>query len=164
MESNKDQSDPNGKSLPSGEVGGVRFNWGHKIAIVYTSFALFMIFLVVMAFRQNFDLVADDYYAQEIAYQGRIDQMNNAKAKDYMVSAEQDAETLTLRFPVPATNVKLHLFRPSDENMDLHQSSETSVTELTFLRKDLTAGKYLAKLEWQAEGETYYEEKTLVIN
>lgn len=139
-------------------------NWGHKIAAVYISFALFMIFLVVMAFQQNFDLVADDYYAQEIAYQGRIDQMNNAKAKDYMVAAEQDAEMLTLRFPVPATNVKVHIFRPSDEGMDLRQSSEASITELTFLRKDLTTGKYLAKLEWQAEGETFYEEKVIVIN
>ncbi len=139
-------------------------NWGHKIAAVYISFALFMIFLVVMAFRQNFDLVADDYYAQEIAYQGRIDQMNNAKEKDYMVTAEQDTEKLTLRFPVPATNVKVHIFRPSDEGMDLRQSSETSTTELTFLRKDLSTGKYLAKVEWQAEGETYYEEKILIIN
>jgi len=139
-------------------------NWGHKIAAVYIAFALFMIFLVVMAFRQNFDLVADDYYAQEIAYQGRIDQMNNAKAKGYMVAAEQDAEKLTLRFPVPATNVKIHIFRPSDEGMDLHLSPETEVTILTVPRKDLTAGKYLAKVEWQAEGETYYEEKVIVVD
>jgi hypothetical protein len=139
-------------------------NWGHKIALVYISFALFMIFLVVMAFRQNFDLVADDYYAQEIAYQTRIDHVQNATAKGYALAVEQDAEVLTLRFPVPATNVKVHIFRPSDEGMDLHGSSETSITELTFLRKDLSAGKYLAKVEWQAEGEIYYEEKILVIN
>jgi nitrogen fixation protein FixH len=139
-------------------------NWGHKIALVYIAFALFMIFLVVMAFRQNFDLVADDYYAQELAYQGRIDQVNNAKAKGYMVAAEQDAEKLTLRFPVPATNVKVHIFRPSDEGMDLHLSSITEVTVLTVPRKDLTAGKYLAKIEWQAEGETYYEEKVIVVD
>lgn len=139
-------------------------NWGHKIAAVYISFALFMIFLVVMAFRQNFDLVADDYYAQEIAYQTRIDHVQNAKAKNYAVTAEQDTEKLTLRFPVPATNVKVHIFRPSDEGMDLHGSSETSITELTFLRKDLSTGKYLAKVEWQAEGETFYEEKVIVVN
>jgi hypothetical protein len=139
-------------------------NWGHKIAAVYISFALFMIFLVVMAFRQNFDLVADDYYAQEIAYQTRIDHVQNAKAKNYMVTAEQDAEKLTLRFPVPATNVKVHIFRPSDEGMDLHGASETSITELIFLRKDLSTGKYLAKVEWQAEGVTFYEEKVIVVN
>jgi hypothetical protein len=139
-------------------------NWGHKIAAVYISFALFMIFLVVMAFRQNFDLVADDYYAQEIAYQTRIDHVQNAKAKNYGVTAEQDAEKLTLRFPVPATNVKVHIFRPSDEGMDLHGASETSITELIFLRKDLSTGKYLAKVEWQAEGVTFYEEKVIVVN
>lgn len=139
-------------------------NWGHKIAAVYIGFALFMVFLVVMAFQQNVDLVADDYYAQEIAYQTRIDHVQNAKAKNYMVSAEQDEEKLTLRFPVAATNVKVQLFRPSDEGMDLHAASETSIIELTFLRKDLSAGKYLAKVEWQAEGESYYEEKVVVVN
>lgn len=139
-------------------------NWGHKIAAVYIGFALFMIFLVVMAFQQNVDLVADDYYAQEIAYQTRIDHVQNAKAKNYTVSTKLDEERLSLRFPVPATHVKVHMFRPSDKGMDLHAVSETSTSELTFLRKDLSAGKYLAKVEWQAEGETYYEERVVVVN
>ncbi|MGB1317661.1 MAG: FixH family protein, partial [Flavobacteriales bacterium] len=53
-------------------------NWGWGISIFYGSFVVFMLGMVTLAFQQDFDLVADDYYEQEIAYQGRIDQMNNA--------------------------------------------------------------------------------------
>ncbi len=52
--------------------------WGWRITILYSSFVVFMIGMAVMAFRQDFDLVSDDYYEEEIAYQGRIDQMTNA--------------------------------------------------------------------------------------
>ncbi|MCB9190933.1 MAG: FixH family protein [Flavobacteriales bacterium] len=56
--------------------------WGTRITLFYGSFVAFMLFMVVMAVQQDFDLVADNYYEQEIAYQDRIDQMNNANS-DY---------------------------------------------------------------------------------
>ncbi|MCF8255969.1 MAG: FixH family protein [Flavobacteriales bacterium] len=149
-------------SRPEGNLFGL--NWGHRIALAYIGFVLFMIGLVVMAFQQKFDLVADDYYAQEIAYQGRIDQMDNAKAKNYTLTVEQSSDEVTLRFPTASTGVRVQFFRPSDETMDIHRTSEESVMELIFLRSDLSSGKYLVKAEWQADGKVYYEEKAIVIN
>ena len=37
-------------------------NWGKGVTIAFVLFVGFIMFMVVGAFRQNFDLVADDYY------------------------------------------------------------------------------------------------------
>lgn len=140
------------------------FNWGHKIALVYIGFVLFMVGLVVMAFQQKFDLVADDYYEQEIAYQGRIDQMDNARSRNMEVSFAQSDAQMTVRFPSPSTQVKIHFFRPSNKTMDLLQEAAQVDSTLGIPAEKLSSGKYIAKVEWQANGETYYQEKTVLIN
>ncbi len=57
----------------------MRMNWGVRITILYSSFVLFMSTMVYMCTRQHFDLVAPDYYAQELQYQKVIDGTNNTK-------------------------------------------------------------------------------------
>ena len=52
-------------------------NWGKSILAVYIGFVLLMVFMVYIASRQDFDLVAKDYYQQEIAYQTKIDANKN---------------------------------------------------------------------------------------
>jgi|GEM_PF-96885 len=138
-------------------------NWGHKLALAYIGFVAFMVGLVVLAFQQKFDLVADDYYAQEIAYQGRIDQMDKARQKAYVVSFSQEGEQMAVAFPTVASQVKLHFFRPSDEKLDLKETSARVDSTFTFPLNTLTAGKYIAKVEWQADGETYYQEETVIV-
>lgn len=53
-------------------------NWGWKIAIGYTAFALFILYLVYRTTGVEFELVTPDYYAQELAYQGQIDKRKTA--------------------------------------------------------------------------------------
>ncbi len=139
-------------------------NWGLRIALFYGSFVVFMIALVVMAFREDFDLVADDYYEQEIAYQGRIDQLTNAKDDRQKVMLSSADGMVQLSFASPAQDVNVHFFRPSDETMD-HKVEEASVDSNLIVPLDrFSKGKYLVKVQWTANGKTYFQEDDLFID
>ena len=56
----------------------MKFNWGHKILGIYFVFITGIAFMVVMSSRQKIDLVTPDYYAEEIKFQEKIDEKNNA--------------------------------------------------------------------------------------
>lgn len=139
-------------------------NWGTRIAIGYGTFVVFILALVVLAFRQDFDLVADDYYEQEIAYQGRIDQLTNAKTDQQKVQVFADAEAVKLSFPSSVTDVKVHFFRPSDDTKDVLLEEAKVDSEISVPATEFIAGKYLVKVEWQANGKTYFQEDDLFLN
>ena len=139
-------------------------NWGWRIAIFYGTFVVFMIGMVVMSFRQDFDLVADDYYEQEIAYQGRIDQLTNAKDDHQKVMVSNSNGMVQLSFASPAQQVKIHFFRPSDDTMDFKVEEASVDSELSVPIDKFSKGKYLVKVEWKDNGKTYFQEDDLFID
>ena len=139
-------------------------NWGWRIAIFYGTFVVFMIGMVVMSFRQDFDLVADDYYEQEIAYQGRIDQLTNAKDDHQKVIVSNSGGMVQLSFASPAQDVKIHFFRPSDDTMDFKVEKASVESDLNVPVDKFSKGKYLVKVEWKNNGKTYFQEDNLLID
>ena len=51
----------------------MKFNWGYKILIVYLAFAGGILYMVYLTTLQNRDLVSENYYEEELAYQKVID-------------------------------------------------------------------------------------------
>jgi nitrogen fixation protein FixH len=139
-------------------------SWGWKIALFYGSFVAFMLFMVFMAVRQDFDLVADDYYEQEIAYQDRIDQMNNARSDGQKVTITKSDGGYELAFSGMAENVKVQFFRPSDESKDVIIEEATVEEPLVVAADRFSMGKYLVKVEWRSNGKTYFQEQNLFVN
>lgn len=139
-------------------------NWGTRIAIGYGVFVVFILSLVVMAFQQDFDLVADNYYEQEIAYQGRIDQMTNAKNDGQKVDIIKSEANVQLAFSNAANDVKVHIFRPSDDTKDIVMEEASVDSYITVPTDQFIPGKYLVKVEWKVNEQTYYQEQTLFMN
>ena len=139
-------------------------NWGTRIAIGYAAFVVFIMTLVVMAFQQDFDLVADNYYEQEIAYQGRIDQIQNAINDGQEVAVVSADDAVSLAFSSAATDVKIHFFRPSDDTKDLLIEHASVDSQVNVPSSQFTTGKYLVKVEWKANGKTYFQENDLFLN
>ena len=138
--------------------------WGWRITIFYGSFVVMMVGMVILAFQQDFDLVADDYYEQEIAYQGRIDQLTNAKDDNQKVFVSSVDGAIQLAFSAPAQDVKIHFFRPSDDTMDFRVAEASVESELNVPITKFSKGKYLAKVQWKANGKTYFQEDNLFID
>jgi hypothetical protein len=143
-------------------------NWGWKIAVVYSAFVVGMMSLVITAFRQTNDLVSEDYYAKELAFQDRIDARANSQWLKEPMQFEwlSVQKQLQLHFPESAamSTATLHLYRPSDARQDrefaLQGSSDTLVSvDLS----QLSAGFWRVQLDWEAGGRAFFNESTLVV-
>ncbi len=143
----------------------MKMNWGTKIAIFYSSFVLFIIGMVIMAFNQNYDLVTEDYYAQEIAYQDRIDHQTNTIDLNEKVKLFIKDRQLIIELPGKedaSFKGTINCFRPSDETKDFDITIGKGSKQMIPLEKFIK-GKYLIKMNWSAHNHTYYDEQVIVI-
>ena len=143
----------------------MKISWGYKIFFAYTTFAAGILFLAYKASQQNFDLVTDNYYAEELKYQDVIDQKGNVALLSEPPKISHSLNSVSIQLPKEFAdkNVQgeIFLYRPSDAAKDIRQnfSTEDGVYQL-HLNKELS-GTYELKLSWQANGKKYYEEKRL---
>lgn len=142
-----------------------------KILIGAIGFMLFIIALVVGCLRQDYFLVAKDYYKQEINYQKHIDKVNNTYASQREVSFENKATAGYVKFHFPQTvkkssrvEGKITFFRPSDARKDvtipikLNGASQQAIDI-----RSLEKGLWKVKVDWQEEGEAFYNDFTLIM-
>lgn len=143
-------------------------NWGHKIAMVYGGFALFVIGLVVFCMRQtDIHLVSKEYYKEEIAYQNQIDQLQNAQRRQTRLqfNYEPKAQAVNVVLPTPSVDVKgeVIFFRPSDARQDwriplqLHEGTQSIPVG------SLTKGPWKVKIHWLEGGKEFLEEQVLIL-
>ena len=143
-------------------------SWGVKIAVLYTGFIGLVVFMVMMSMRQKIDLVSEDYYTKELAYQSKIDEMKNAEALTATISHTFTNTDLELQFQPEFKSKKLTgqilFFRPSDSSKDF----ETPVAinedgqQKIGLNK-LSKGMYKMQISWKVDNTPYYSEETIVI-
>lgn len=142
-------------------------NWGHKIIVVYVVFVAGMIFLVVKSSQQNKDLVTEDYYAKELVYQQKIDQSKRVAALTAPVAIQVINHELTIHFPKDFAAKKITgdavLYCPSDERKDRSQAFTLTDEQLSIPLPESYKGLFYVKLNWEADGVTYYYEKKITI-
>ena len=143
-------------------------SWGYGIVAVYATFVCGMLYLVLQSSRQKVDLVTEEYYEQEIRYQERIDRSNRAAKLSDRVRFEAGGGYLAFRFPPEFREAEVKgkalLYCPSDDGKDI--SIDVS-TRTGVYRVPLPAdrkGSHTVKLEWQAQGKTYYSEQQLFLH
>lgn len=142
-------------------------SWGYKITLLILSFVCFMTFLVVSAFQQSFDLVAEDYYGKELKFEAQIEKQKNQQKMDEPISCIVSDTTLTVVFPKSLSAKKINgtmlFFRPSDAKKDvvLPITCIEGIQQLPL--KLFSTGKYLLQIDYAAEGVKYYSEQTVMI-
>ncbi len=140
-------------------------NWGNKIVVAFILFVVFILYMVVQAFQQNTDLVADDYYAQEINYQQRLEQKANLKKLGDKVSIQLVGKSIALQFP-KGQNPKgeIHFYHPSRELFDQKITIDTDAENKQLVaREKLIAGNYRINITWQSDGTEYFQQEKLFI-
>jgi hypothetical protein len=146
----------------------MKFNWGTGIAIFYTLFVLAMVSAVIVSTQLNHDLVVNDYYAKDIAFQSHYDKMANGHAlkKDVLISYNGQAKTVDLRFPDSLGTVsgKAYFYRPSNAKLDFSLDISTdSLNTFSVPANELLSGAWTVKADWQAGGKPYYKETSIDI-
>lgn len=139
-------------------------NWGYKIAIFFSAFISFMLFMLYQCIQQDFDLVAEDYYAKEVSFQEQIDRQNNVASLSQKPSWAIQSNYFLLSFPNPLSQGKITFFRPSDDALDfevplqLNQQQQQQIPLDKFKR-----GIYNVQLSWSDSQKDYYIEKQILI-
>jgi hypothetical protein len=139
-------------------------NWGYRIAIFFLAFISFMLFMLYQCTQQNFDLVAEDYYAQEVAFQEQINHQNNVSKLAQKPSWVVSEKHFELSFPNLFTEGNIYFFRPSDKNLDFEEmlKIDTNGQQQIALNK-FSRGVYKIKLHWSDDKESYYIEEQIFI-
>jgi len=146
----------------------MKFNWGYRVALLYLSFAGLIIYLVSRSMSEKIDLVAPDYYAQELKYQDKIEstENNNTLTEPLAVNVNDSGIVITypkdLKRDVIAGNILL--FRPSDKTKDINVPVNAGSRFIQVIgTEQLLSGMYIVKVDYSAAGKKYYSEKQVII-
>jgi hypothetical protein len=145
----------------------MKFNWGYKIVLVYCVFVAGILYLVVQSSRQQMDLVTDDYYAQEIKYQEKIDQTKRASSLSEPIRYQLNEAGIEVNFPKEFDGKKITgnalLYYPANEKKDVSASINTTQSQIQISIPDKRSGMHILKINWEVEGVSYYFEETIFL-
>jgi len=142
-------------------------NWGWKISVFLSIYMIALISVVIFSMNQDVNLVSDDYYKQEIAYEDQITRLKNTRTLDQKPELQYNKkEQLALiSFPLSLQpeNGTIHLFRPSDFtqdkkiklNLDNNHNQHIDVS-------GLIKGLWKIQISWNDKQRSYYQEFSLV--
>jgi len=128
-------------------------NWGKGITVALTLFIGFIVTLGVILMRQNVDLVAEDYYQQEINYETQISAESNALKLEVRPTFTQDDNYFIVNVPEGAfAKMTLDLNRPNNSDKDQH--FDIVGTRMFMIEKDkLDKGQYNVALRYEFDGK-----------
>jgi hypothetical protein len=141
-------------------------NWGLKILFAYLIFVAGIMYLVIKASGEHFDMVEPDYYQAELKFQKRIDQQKRAAAlTDSVEISKTNNEGLNIVFPDDLKDKRIKgevfLYSPSDAKKDLKKSFEC-IGNLPLSLPEKPTGYYRIKIEWEADGVSYFHEESMM--
>lgn len=141
-------------------------NWGTKIFLLYSGFVLLIGVLVWKSTHTKIDLVTEDYYAQELTFQKKLDAESATAALASKPVMSVTPEAIMIFFPQDFAGkpiqADLQLYNPANAALDKNFTNLNAADgKLDIERKDLPAAKYIGKLSWKCEGKTYYQEAPL---
>jgi len=141
-------------------------SWGTKIAFLYLSFATMIGVMVYKSVTQSVDLVAPNYYEQELKYQDKIDGINNLKAQSNAIFIDQKEANVTFSFSkeMGAPRGRILFFKPDNASSDFETEIKTDNEGVqTIETKDLTKGTYLVKIDWKIGDKKFFKEERISI-
>ncbi len=148
-----------------------RFNpWPLSIIAFFTLAVLACAGFIVFCSRHPADLVAADYYEQEIRYQSQMDRVRHAQqsAQPASVAYDPSARRITVSFPEDhsITNVAgtIHLYRPSDATLDRQLKLEPGPSGVQIIdATGLLPGLWKVRVSWTLDRQDYFLDQQVVI-
>lgn len=142
-------------------------NWGKKIVVLYSGFVIMILSMVFLASRHRVELVADNYYEQELKFQDKIDKINRSNHLLHPVTVDFVNGKLLIGFPAEINNPvsgTISVYSPLKKSNDRVFTIETKpdFTQSVDLTK-LPSGVYHIQIDWKADDVSYYNEKTINI-
>ncbi|PKV48303.1 hypothetical protein ATE84_0300 [Aquimarina sp. MAR_2010_214] len=145
----------------------MKINWGTAIVLVFIGFISFILYFVVkMNTNQNYehDLVTEDYYKKELAFQKEINAEKNSKTLLKNIVVKKTAEGLVISFPKDKNysdiSGTISLYRPSSKKLDFEIPISLTASELIIDDKNMLEGRWNITIDWKYENTSYLFKKS----
>jgi nitrogen fixation protein FixH len=145
----------------------MKINWGVKAFLFYTSFIVFIIFLVSLTMREKIELVTENYYEKDAEYQQRANEAKNFEAISGQVKFLVRNDSVILQFTnpndQPFSTVVTNFQRPSDSTLDLDTSFSSVINQVSLPIGLFKKGMYRLKIRMEHPSNNFFKEQVLVI-
>lgn len=141
-------------------------NWGKGITIFIISFMLFIAFFVYKAFTMNADLIDEDYYENELAFDQNKSEKFNYTNMGGEILVDQKESGVIFSFPDnlnAQTKGTIAFYRPEDKRFDREFDLAVGEDQLQkFDYDNFVEGFYQIKVNWKdAAGKGYIFESEI---
>lgn len=141
--------------------------WPYGIFLTFVLFFAGMATVVVIASTHRDHLVNNNYYEQELKFQGQIDAAARAAKSGATISRESDG---TVVVAVAAAQLAQQLsgtvefYRPSAPELDRELALKPGADgRQTINVSQFAAGPWLVRVKWNAAGQAYFLEQKIKI-
>jgi len=155
-------------SMPGSSAG--RNPWPWAIGLFFVLFIGGVISFIAFAMHQDMDLVREDYYAEELRHQERIEALTRAEGLGPAASLALLPGGHRVELRLPASQVaagvrgSLEFYRPSNKSMDrLYPLTLGPGGVLRLDVSGLSAGQWLVRADWTVGAQRYLKEVRVVL-
>ncbi|MCK8520937.1 FixH family protein [Aquimarina sp. D1M17] len=145
----------------------MKINWGTAIVLVFIGFISFIMYFVVhMNTNKKYehDLVTEEYYKKELAFQEEIDAEKNSRALLNDVSMKKTPQGLSIQFPQEKEFQKISgvisLYRPSNKQLDFTIPITLQQNSMIIPDENMIEGKWKITIDWEYENTRYLFKKS----
>ncbi len=140
----------------------MKINWGIGIVIAMALFMGFILFFVITMITDrtyDYEMVVDDYYKQEIGFQGELDGRNNAANLPNKIRVEQSLKGILIVVPDEIApnmeNGSVYFYRVNKKDLDFEKPISLSENKMLIPASELLPGRWDISIRWQMNGKTY---------
>ena len=143
-------------------------NWGRGILIVIIVFLTAMCSMVYIATKQTNDLIDDNYYEKEVAFQSQINGELKVNAVCTSSLIAQDDKNISVTLPKAlsgkVTEGTVVFLRSDDESKDVSATLEPGTeTSQVVSKEKIEKGFYTARIKWKNNDTLCYREEKLYV-
>lgn len=143
-------------------------NWGNRLILVFIVFGTMIGYMVYRCIETPVNLVSEQYYKDELAYQKVIDGTKQANALSGKLSLAQTAGAIRVMLPTDmrgkAIKGTIVFYCPSDVARDRHVPLQVDEEAAQEIRQGLVPhGHYTVKVSWESGGVNYFAEQPFII-
>jgi hypothetical protein len=144
-------------------------NWGNKLIVVFIVFGGMISYMVYRCMQTPVNLVSEQYYKDELAYQTVIDGTRQANAlSGKLVLAQEVGKSVRLELPADmrgrAVEGAIFFYCPSDVRRDRRIPLKVDAKGEQVIGNGMVpGGHYTVKVSWQVAGVNYFMEQPFVM-
>ena len=143
-------------------------SWGNKILIVFIAFGSMISYMVYRCVKTPVNLVSEQYYKDELAYQTVIDGTRRANSLSGKLQLIRSGDRIRIQLPVEMTGKIIvgwiFFYCPSNIAQDRKVSLSTDEAGRQEIGPGVVPmGHYSVKVSWESAGLNYFIERPIII-